>query len=664
MYDPDRLVIPMNTSVTAKGEAISVAAGSPAKFAHWRAQASVLEDVSAYDRRPMNYTGGGVAEQLSAMQASADFFRCVGTPFELGRGFTPAEDAPNGPKAAVLSHEFWTRRFAADPNLPGKAISLNGAAYTVVGVMARNRSALEFGPTPDVVVPFQLDPKTSDQGHYFTVLARLKPGITLEQAQQRLQASAAEFRAKFPVFPMVDGFSVAPFRETEIGNIGSEMLPLAGAVALVLLIACANVANLLLVRGTARRREIAIRSAIGAGRGRMIRQLLTESLLLSLAGGALGLLLGFAGIRLLLAVDTAGLPRVGEYGAAVSMDWRVVGFAFVLSLLTGVVFGLFPAIEGSRADVNSVLKNSCGRSGTGFGQNKARSVLVVCEVGLAVVLMVGSALLIRTFLALYAADRGFDTNHVLTMRMSMTGPNYLKSSGVAEAVRDGLGRIETLPGVEMATASCCVPLSGGFTLPFNIAGKPPVLGPFAGVGGWTVVSPGYFKVFKIPVKRGREFTAGDDAASPPVVLINESMAKRYWQDADPLRDRIVIGRGVRKEMMQEPVRQILGIVGDVRDGGLGIDPRPIMYVPQAQLPDAVNAFVQEMPMAWLIRTQPDPRRLASAIQDQLQQATGLPAAEVRSMDEVMSVSTGRRRFNMLLMTVFGGAALLLAAIGF
>jgi putative ABC transport system permease protein len=667
VFDPGRFVMLENTYLSDKGEAGSGPAASPAKFAHWRAQSSVLQEVSAFRTGIMNYTGGEVAEQLRSMQMSADSFKVWGMPILRGRGFTQEEDLPNGPHVVLISQDVWARRFASDPQILGKTISLSGDLYTVIGVTENNSAALEFGPPTEVYVPFQLDPNSTDQGHYFQAVARLKPGVTLEQAKARLQASAGEYRARFPngIGPK-DGFSVTPFREALVGDIRPVLLVLLGAVALVLLIACANVANLLLVRASGRRREIAIRAAIGAGRGRMIRQLLTESVLLSLVGGGLGLLLGYAGIRALLAVNTAGLPRVGEGGIAVAIDWRVMAFAVLVSLATGIVFGLFPALQGSRADLNSVLKDSSGRSGTGLRQNKTRAALVVSEVGLAVILLVGSTLLIRTFVAMYAVNPGFDTKNVITMRMSLTGPKYLKSIGVADTMRDALERIRALPGVTLASATCCVPLQGGYGLPFNIVGKPPVQGPYTGGGGWSTVAPGFFEVFKIPVKRGRGFNERDDDKSPPVVVINEAMAKQYWKDADPLKDRILIGGGAAnmKELKDEPARQIIGIVGDVHDGGLNRDPRPVMYVPQPQITDAINALnVRLTPVSWVVRTQTEPHALVPVIREQLRQVTGLPVSDVHSMDEVVSLSTARQRFNMLLMTVFGCAALLLAAIG-
>ena len=340
-----------------------------------------------------------------------------------------------------------------------------------------------------------------------------------------------------------------------------------------------------------------------------MRQLLTESVVLSLAGGVLGIVLGIIGIRALLAVNTAGLPRIGQDGALVGVDWRVLLFTLGVSLGTGILFGLIPAVQGSRADLSSTLKESAGRSGTGFRQNKARSLLVVIEVALALILLIGSALLIRTAVALGRVDPGFDARNVLTMRMSLTGPRFLKSEGVEQMVRDGVERLRAVPGVVAASATCCVPLQGGYGLPFVIVGRPPPAdGPYHGGGSWVTISPGYFDVFKIPVKRGRAFNERDTQTTPGVVIINETMARQFWQKGDPLNDRLVIGRGVMREFAAEPERQIIGIVGDVRNGGLNNDPGPMMYIPQAQVPDAANALnVGLTPISWVVRTQVEPR---------------------------------------------------------
>ncbi len=658
--EPDRIVWLQVVSAQGRNPG-----GSPAKFAWWRTQTEALRDVAAFRGGRINDTGGDVPEQLRWAQVSADYFRLFGAPIVQGRAFAPEEDLPNGPRVALISERLWERRFDRDPAVIGRTLSLSGEPHVVVGVVGDRFDFRDFGAAPDVWTPFQLDPNATDQGHYFTVAGRLNPGVSLAQAQSMLERSTAAYRERFPdVIQDGAAFGAEPIREMLVRNARTLLLVLLGAVGFVLLIACANVANLQLVRALGRKREIALRTALGAGRARIIRQLLTESIVLATIGGALGLALGVAGIRALLSVSTVGLPRIGADGVLVAADWRVMLFALLVSLGAGVLFGLIPALQGSRADLGATLKEGGGRTGAGFRQNRTRAVLVAGEVALALVLLVGSALLIRTSLSLSRVDPGFDAANVLTMRTSLTGPRFATAAGVGRALREGVDRVRALPGVEHAAATCCVPLEGGFGLPFIISGRPLEDGPFHGGGGWTTVSDGFFEVFRIPTRRGRVFTDRDRSGTPPVVVINETMADRYWPEGDPLAGRLVIGRGIMQQFADAPERQIVGVVADVRDGGLDAEPQPRMYVPQAQLPDAVSALSLEIaPMGWIVRTRTSPRALSAAIQEELRLATGLPVSDVRTMDEVVSRSTARQRFNTLLMTVFGAAALLLAAIG-
>jgi predicted permease len=637
---------------------------SPAKFAHWRRQTSVVQDASAFATGFMNFTGGEFPEQLKSAQVSASFFRLFGARTVLGRTFTNEEDLPNAGHYVVISKSLWGRRFASDPQIVGKSISLGGDPYTVVGVLG-DFSFSDFGDTPDVLVPFQLDPNSTDHAHYFNVAGRLKPGITLARANAELERSTKEFRATFPnAIGEDNAFYVVPMGEALVANVRKSLYVLLGAVGFVLLIACANVANLLLAQAAGRKREIAIRTALGGSRGRIIRQLLTESVVLSLTGGVLGLALGAVGIRALLAVNTARLPRIGQDGSMVGIDWRVLLFTLAVSLLTGILFGLIPALTSARTDLAATFKEGSTRSGSGFRQNRVRSVLIVTEIALALVLLVGSALLIRTAVALGHVDPGFDARNVLTMRMSFGEQRFTSSMSVEQAIRDGVQRVETIPGVELASATCCVPLQGGYGLPFTIAGRPLTNGPYSGGAAWTTVSPGYFEVFRIPVKRGRSFADRDDANGTPVVIINEAMVREFWPDGNAIGAHITIGRGVMKPFATEPEREIVGVVGDTRDGGLNNDPQPQMFVPQAQIPDAVNALNTRLaPMAWVVRTRTEPLALSKAIQEQLRQATGLPVSSVTSMDDVVRASTSRQRFNMWVMTVFAASALLLATIG-
>ncbi|MBC8164807.1 MAG: ABC transporter permease [Bryobacteraceae bacterium] len=658
--ESERIVMFMSTSPGGQG-----AGASPAKFNHWREQSTVVGDVSAFRTGVVNLTGGDVPEQLRSATVSNDYFRLFGAPIIRGRSFTGSEDLPNGPRVALISEGLWQRRFARDPNILGRTILLGGDPNSIIGVIGSSFDFREFGPAPDVWTPFQLDPQSVDQGHYFQAAGRLKPGVTIPEARARVVASAAEFLRKYPrSLGEKGGFSVESLREALVQNVRESLTVMAVAVGFVLLIACSNVANLLLARAIGRKREIAIRAAIGAGRGRLIRQMMTESLLLSTAGAILGSALGIFGIRALLAVSTANLPRVGRDGALVMVDWRVLAFTAAIAVVTALLFGLLPALQASRADLSATLKEGGGRSGSGFRQNKARTVLVISEIALALVLVIGAALLIRTSLALGAVKPGFDAHNVLTMRMSLGGQRFLKSAAIERLVREGTQRVRAVPGVLAASATCCVPLEGGYGLPFLVVGRPLDNGPFHGGGGWKTISPGYFDVFKIPVVRGRSLTQLDDSVSAPVVLINEAMAKRFWPKGDPLSDRIWIGKGVMSELSTETPRQIVGIVGDVRDGALNRDPQPTMYIPNAQVPDALNALnVRLTPLAWVVRTQGDPRPLSPAIQEQLRQASGLPVSDIRTMDEVISRSTSRERLNMLLMSIFGFAALFLAAIG-
>ena len=417
--------------------------------------------------------------------------------------------------------------------------------------------------------------------------------------------------------------------------------------------ACANVANLLLARAANRTREFAIRGAVGAGRLRIVRQLLTESVLLSLAGGVLGVAAGYIGIRVLLGFSPGNIPRIGPDGSHVVLDWRVLGFALALSMLTPILFGLVPALRSSRADVSTALKEDGNRTGTGSRQSRTRVALVTVQMTLAVVLLIAAALLIRTFVAVQQVNPGVDTRNVLTMRMLFAGPQFETAAGMTQVVQEGIRRIRALPGVEVAATSCCVPLEDRFFVSFQVAGRPG----FQATSPWIVVSPGYFETLGIPVVRGRTFTEQDDGGLRAVV-INEAFARRLWPNGDPTNDRIILGEG-------EAPRQIIGVVKDVRDT-VTAPPQPIIYTLSAHLDDenAVRQLLATSPWAWLIRTRDAPQSLSSVIERELRQASGgLSVARVRTMDEILSQATAREKFNMLVLTVFGFAALLLAAVG-
>ena len=640
----------------------STPAASVPDFHLWRDQTRAFQSVSAYDFDPhvVNLTDG-VPEQLHGLHVTSDYFHLFGASLILGRTFNSKEDSPNTGNVVVISYATWKRRFGADANIIGKAISLGNEPFTVVGVTAERFHA---DPMADLWLPFQFDLNSSDQTHYFKVAGRLKPGIALEKANAQLKLAANQARRSDPLADPQLGFSVQPLRDATVRDVRSLLLMLGGAVSFVLLIACANVANLLLVRATGRKKEFAVRAALGAGRRRILRQLLTESILLSSAGGLLGLVVGLVGARVLLTAAPASIPRIVESGSAIGLDWRVLVFTLGLSLLTGILFGIIPALGASRPDLNGALKENGNRQGAGPSQNKMRSLLVISEVSLAIVLLIGAALLIRTVVALRQVKPGFDPHNVLVLDMSLSGARFAHTANVSRMVRDARRRLNATPGIEASAMTCWPPLKGRMGLPFAVIGRPLGNRSSTGDGLWMDASPGYLQVFRIPVLRGRDFTEEDDASAPRVVLINHSMAKRYWPNQDPIGQQIMIGKGLGPKF-EEPPRQIVGIVGDTRDSDLSVAPEPTMIIPEAQESDGMTDFSLKFgPVVWLTRTHLEPHQTASITAEQLRQASGgLPVGRVRTMDEVLLDSTARQDFNMILLGSFAAVALLLASIG-
>ncbi len=632
------------------------------EFHFFERQTKVFKEVAAFDNAGPGFNlTGGRPEQLHGIHVTEGYFRVYGAPVVLGRTFTPQENSPHGGKAVVLSYGLWQRKFGGNPAIVGKSLSLGNEPYTIVGVIGKDFVA---EPQSDLWLPFQFDPVSDDMNHFFQVTGLLQPGVTVAQANAQLLAEGPEYHREFPSTDPHPHFMVGPLRDSIIGDARNSLLMMLGAVGLVLLISCANVANLLLVRATGRKREFAIRSALGAGRARIVRQLLTESVLLSLAGGILGMAFGFAGVRALLAVSPAGLPRIGEDGSAISLDWRVLGFTLAVSLLTGILFGMFPAFSASRSDLNSTLKESSNRSGTGFRQGKARSLLVVSEVSLALVLLIGSALLIRTFIALHGVGPGFDYHNVLTIEMSLNGERYQKSAGVTQLLRDGRRPAEChlrsgTGGRRLLAAHRCrrcdaVPghwASGEERLlreqmDEHLAGLPEACSGFP-----SCVDATSLKTTR-PVR-------------PVWRLVNEALARQLWPNEDPVGQHVMCGQGIGPELEGEPDRQIIGIVADSHNSGLSQPADPMMMVPIAQVPDGyAAAYSNIQPLFWLVRTHGDPHLSIPAVTEQLRIASGgFPVAHIRTMEEVMGRSTARQSFNMLLLSIFGAVALLLAAIG-
>jgi predicted permease len=549
----------------------------------------------------------------------------------------------------------------------GTPLAIAGEPTTVVGVLP---ATFKSDPPADIFIPLQADPNSTNQGHYLSVAGRLKPGVTVQAARAQMKIVGEHFRQANPKWmDKTESVAMAPLQEALVGDVKLPLMILLGAVGFVLLIACANVANLQLARASTRQREMAIRTAIGANRLRIVRQLLTESVVLALAGGVLGFLLGAWGVRALLAIAPGDLPHISDNlqsATAVSaLDWRVLGFTLAVALATGILFGLFPAVHVSRLDVNSTLKDTSGRSGTGRHSNRARGFLVVSEIALAVILLVGAALMIRTFASLRAVDPGFDPHNVLTLQTSLSSGRYDTTAKVDNLVRQMTQRLESLPGVQSAAATIMLPIEGGVDLPFNIAGKqPPKGGLYNGDEQWRSISAHYFSGFKIPLLRGRVFSDHDTGNSAHVVIINEAFAKKYWEKEDPIGHSMTIGHGLGA-VFEEPAREIVGIVGDVRENGLTNSRQAVMYVPASQATDGLTQFANKViPLSWVVRTSQEPTSLTGAIQHEFLAMDGqLPVSRIRTMEKVISESTARSNFNMLLLTIFAGTALLLAALG-
>jgi len=637
------------------------------KYMAWRRN-QAFEAMALYDfgSLGMNLGTGSPPDQIKAAHVSADYFKVFGGSPLIGRGFTNTEDLPKGPQTAVVSYSLWQSRFGGDRGIIGRTVLLNGAPFPVVGVLPRG-----FQPQPeaDVLLPMQADPESINQGHYLSVAGRLKPAVSRAVAQAQVTAAGEQFRRDYPKWmDAKEGVAVVPMRDALVGDVRTALLVLSGAVGLVLLIACANVASLLLARASVRQRELAIRGAVGATRGRVIRQMLTESIVLAVLGGVLGFALGVWGVRELLTLVPGNIPRLtdvaGNHASIPLLDWKVAAFTMGTALLTGLLFGTFPALHASRADLSSHLKESSGRSGTGLKHNRVRSLLVVSEVALALVLLVGAALLIRTFAGLQSAKSGIDPRGVLTLQTSLAGGNYTSTAKVDNFSTQAVRRIEAIPGVEAAATAIALPIENGIDLPFAIAGKPPAKGDFNGDEQWRSVSPHYFQVFKIPLLRGRLFSETDAGNSSRVVIINEAMAKRYWKTEDPVGQVITIGKGLGPQFDDSP-RQIVGIVGTVRENGLNKADTGVMYIPQSQVPQGLTALANSViPLSWAVRTAAGPMTMRIPVEQELRAVDGqIPISRERTMEQVVADTVSRQSFNMLLLSIFAGVALVLAAIG-
>ena len=637
------------------------------KYMAWRNQ-DVFDSMTLYDQGGigMNLGSADHPGQAKVSHVSKDYFQVFGDSPAIGRTFTAAEDLPNGPAVAILSDRMWRNRLGGDPQIVGRAILLNNLPYTVVGIMPRN---FESNPPMDIWLPLQADPASTNQGHYLAAAARLKPDVSLEQARGAMKLAGERFRAEYPKWmDPRESVAVVPMKDSMVEDVRLALLILLGAVGFVLLIACANVANLLLARAAVRQKELAIRAAIGASRWRVVRQLLTESVILAGAGAVCGFAIGAAGVRALLAMAPGSIPRLTEtdglHQPLPILDWRIAAFTIGVAAVTAILFGLFPALSLSNPDLASTLKEG-GRSGGGSLGRRSRAFLVVSEVALALVLVTGATLLIRTFSGLRSVNPGINPHNVLALDTSLASGAFDSTEKVDRLVRQAVERLEAIPGVLSAASAVMLPLNGNdVDLPFNIAGRTAPKGGYDGDEQWRSVSAHYFRTLQIPLLRGRLFTESDAAGAPQVVLINQAMAKKYWKGQDPIGQIVLIGRGLGPQFA-DPPRQVVGIVGDVKETGLDAVDQGVMYIPDGQVGEGLTKFANSVvPLAWAVRTAGDPLALRAAIDREFRavDATLTPANE-RTMDQMLHQSLARQNFNALLLTVFASIALLLAAIG-
>jgi putative ABC transport system permease protein len=624
-------------------------------FREWKKQTQTLEDITLFTDADFNLTKDGQPERVQGTAATANFFSLVKAEAALGRAFLPDEDQPEAARVVVLSHPLWQRRYGADRGIVGKTVTINGEAATVIGVMPEN-----FPSATQLWVPFVITPNQPiTGGRSFKALARLKSGTTVQQAQAEIDTIARRLETERPDFNTSWGVQLVPLHEQVVQSVRPVLFLLLGTVGFVLLIACANVANLLLARASGRQREIAIRTAIGASRKRIIRQLLTESMLLALLGGVLGLLLAFWGVDLLLAISPGNIPRTDEIG----IDTTVLGFTVLITLLTGIIFGLAPALQHSQPDLNESLKEGKKTSNAGFGRHRLRSAFVVAEVALALVLLIGAGLMVRSFWRLTRIDPGFNPQNVLTVQVPLSEAKYKDDQQAAAFHAQALERLRSLPGVEAVGTTHTLPLSGSDSnRPFIVKDvAPPEPGKEVGAS-YRVISSGYFRALGIPLVQGRDFNEQDTEKTTGVVMINQALARRHFASGDALGKQIRQG-AVNSE---SPWLTIVGVVGDVRHAGLDAEPRPEMYFAYSQVPIQGSTSISRNSrrISFVIRTASDPAGLVSAVRREiLSLDKEQPIAGVSTMEEYVSRWLAPQRFNMTLIAIFAVIALLLASLG-
>jgi predicted permease len=619
-----------------------------------------FQEVGAFEAGGFNLTGTGDPVRVDGVRASAGFFRALGVAPVLGRTFLDEEDHEGRDREVILGYGLWQRKFGGDPNVVGRNLELNGESYAVVGVMPNGFSfprgeempgSFQFPRLPEMWVPavtdISKDPTAPDE---LAVLALLKPGVSMQQAQSALDVYTKEKEKEIPQAAGWFNSKVTRLASQVAGDTRAPLLLLLGAVGVVLLIACANVANLLLARSLGRRKEFTLRSALGAAHSRIIRQLLTESVLLALVGGIVGLVLGEAAIQLVKVFGPLNVPRLHE----VQLDPRVFAFTLAITLLTGILFGLAPAFGAANENLVEALKEGGQRSGSGPGRQKIRNALLVSEVALALVLVIASGLLVRTFFHLLKVDPGFNSTRVLTFEMTLPGAKYPDKDKVAALYRQVLDRLKNIPGVQSAGVASPMPMSGGQeSTAFMIPGRPRQLNGFNTFASYTIASPGYFSAIGTPILRGRPFLDSDTADSQPVAIISKTLAEQFYAGEDP------IGKTIKLPPAKFPTMTIVGIAADVKHFTVREKTGPEFYVVYTQKP-----YPDMLTMQVAMRTQADPRAAIASARDAIRSVdSGLPIAKVSTLAALVDDSMTQPRFSMLLLTAFGALALILASIG-
>ena len=638
--DPERLVMIWEND-TQEGNSRNPVA--PANFFDWRKQNEVCSQMGYFTQAGgLNLTGSGEPERITGVFVSQNLFSLLGAQPQIGRGFIDEDLKERRGLVVLLSHGLWQRRFGGDPSVIGKSLTLDGAPFTVIGVMPAHFQLPEDAELWGMTLSGER--ATVRSGHSLRVMARLKPGVTMKQARANFSLIAGQLEQQYPDTNKGYGVTVLSLREQLTGETQRALWIMAGAVGFVLLIACANVANLTLARAGARQREMAVRSAIGAGRSRLVRQLLTESILLAGLGGALGILLASWSLDWITSISAniALAPKIG-------VDLRVLGFTFLVTTLTGVVFGIAPALSASKPNLNDALKESA--RGASQASNRMRNLLVISEVALALVLLAGAGLLIRSFVRLRNVETGFDPKNVLTMQFSLSGVNYDSREKVASFYRRLVERLQSAPGVRSAAAISRIPLAGDrSTSGMNIEGRPAIPGEQPEVH-YRVVTPGYFKTLGIPLRAGRDLTEQDNAEAPRVVLINQTLARKYWPGADAVGKRIKLSGNAN-----DPWISIVGVVGDAQNFGLENEALPEVYVPNLQSPSGRMRLV--------VRTDVAPLSLISAVKEVVRSLDkDTPFSQVATMEQLLAKSVAPRRLNLALLAVFALIALALAMAG-